>query len=129
MPRPLGQGHAFGSHLTSQRKERESNPQGLAAFRFRDGCHRPLACPSDCKNAAPAGGFEPPLVALTGRRLTVGPRRSPSVRTVGFEPTVSGSRCRWIPRLSYVLCRAEHPAGVEPALPPWRGGRPPLPHE
>ena len=31
---------------TAQRKERESNPQGSSLSRFRDGRHRPLACPS-----------------------------------------------------------------------------------
>ena len=29
-----------------KRKERELDPQGLALGRFRDGCHRQLACPS-----------------------------------------------------------------------------------
>src|SRR5580700_93135 len=36
---PLGQGH-------EKRKERELNPQGSSLGRFRDGCHRQLACPS-----------------------------------------------------------------------------------
>jgi hypothetical protein len=49
------------------------------------------------------------------------------VRTVGFEPTLSGSRNRRIAGLSYVL-KSEHPAGVEPALPAWRAGRLPLHH-
>ena len=49
------------------------------------------------------------------------------VRTVGFEPTLSGSRNRRIPRLSYVLSQ-EHPAGVEPAHPAWQAGRLPLHH-
>jgi hypothetical protein len=31
---------------SSQRKERELNPQGSSLGRFRDGCHRQLACPS-----------------------------------------------------------------------------------
>ena len=38
-PLPLGQEH-------TQRKERESNPQGLTLDCFRDSCHRQLACPS-----------------------------------------------------------------------------------
>ena len=36
---PIGQGH-------KRRKGRESNPQGSSLGRFRDGCHRQLACPS-----------------------------------------------------------------------------------
>jgi hypothetical protein len=39
VPSPLGQGH-------KKRKERELNPQGSSLGRFRDGCHRQLACPS-----------------------------------------------------------------------------------
>jgi hypothetical protein len=75
------------------------NPQGSSLGRFRDGCHRRLACPSV---PAAAAGIEPAIVSLTGSRLTIGPHRK-TVRTVGFEPTLSGSRNRRIPRLSYVL--------------------------
>ncbi len=68
-----------------RRKERELNPQGSSLARFRVGCRRQSACPSVSANRrcqmerhwdrAPAGGVEPPIVALTGRRLTVGPHR------------------------------------------------------
>ena len=34
------------AHELSRRKERESNPQGSSLDRFRNGCHRQLACPS-----------------------------------------------------------------------------------
>ena len=34
---------------------------------------------------APVGGIEPPIIGLTGRRLTVWPHRIMSVRTAGFE--------------------------------------------
>lgn len=47
------------------------------------------------------------------------PRR---VRTAGFEPAVSCARSTRIARLSHVL-NQERPAGVEPARPPWQGGR------
>ncbi len=60
-------------------------------------------------------------------RTNTGPTASNSVRTVGFEPTISCVRGTRIPRLSYVL-NQERPAGVEPALPPWQGSRLPLHH-
>ena len=49
------------------------------------------------------------------------------VRTAGFEPAVSCARSTRIARLSHVL-KQERPAGVEPARPPWQGGRQPLHH-
>jgi hypothetical protein len=52
----------------TKRKERESNPQGSTLGRFRDGCHRQLACPSV---RAAAAGIEPAIVSLTGSRLTI----------------------------------------------------------
>ena len=45
----------------------------------------------------------------------------------GFEPAVSCARGTRNTRLSYVL-HEKRPAGVEPALPPWQGGRLPLHH-
>jgi hypothetical protein len=70
---------------TKERKERELNPQGSSLARVRVGCRRQSACPSYKRlicirgdfqwNRAPAGGVEPPIVALTGRRLTVWPHR------------------------------------------------------
>lgn len=41
---------------------------------------------------APAVGFEPTLISLTGRRLTKLATPEYSVRMVGFEPTISCSR-------------------------------------
>ncbi len=67
---PLGQGRF-------KRKERELDPQGSSLGRFRDGCHRPLACPSV---VAAAAGIEPAIVSLTGSRLTIGPHRKKSRR-------------------------------------------------
>ena len=49
------------------------------------------------------GGVEPPIVSLTGSRLTTRPHRIVSVRTVGLEPTISCSRGTRNTRLSYVL--------------------------
>jgi hypothetical protein len=42
-PEPLGHGH-----VSRQRKERESNPQGLSLTPVRAGCRRQSACPSGC---------------------------------------------------------------------------------
>jgi hypothetical protein len=64
----------------NKRKERELNPQGLSLGRFRDGCHRQLACPSV---QAAAAGIEPAIVSLTGSRLTIGPHRKKSIGTRG----------------------------------------------
>ena len=60
-----------------------------------------------------------------------------AVSVVGFEPTVSWSRTRRIPKLSHTLiyliappvkADAERPAGVEPAHLPWQSSRLPLHH-
>jgi hypothetical protein len=56
-----------------------------------------------------------------------------TVRTAGFEPAISCSRSTRNARLSHVLiliaaATRERPAGVEPALPPWQGGRLPPHH-
>ena len=75
---------------------------------------------------------------LTGACLyQPGPTASSSVRTVGFEPTIScvprhadsqtfPHRCRV--HITPLRADAERPAGVEPALPPWQGSRLPLHH-
>jgi hypothetical protein len=49
------------------------------------------------------------------------------VRTVGFEPTLSGFQNRRICR-AFLRPESKHPAGVEPARPAWRAGRLPLHH-
>src|SRR5205807_2236741 len=85
-----------------KRRERELNPQGSALGRFRDGCHRQLACPSV---QAAAAGIEPAIVSLTGSRLTIGPHRKKLGR-LECKPTLSGYRNRRIPGLSYVLKRS-----------------------
>jgi hypothetical protein len=52
-----------------RRKERESNPQGGSLLdRFRDGCHRQLACPS-VESETAAAGIEPASERLTATRL------------------------------------------------------------
>jgi hypothetical protein len=50
------------AHLSSRRKERESNPQGSSLDGFRNRCHRQLACPSE---RAAATGIEPVSGRLT----------------------------------------------------------------
>ena len=77
---------------------------------------------------APAGGLEPPICGLTGRRRTIWLHRTISVRTAGFEPAISCFRSR---RNGQTFLRpdwSERPAGVEPAHPPWQGDRLPLHH-
>src|SRR5207248_627213 len=69
------------------------NPQGSSLGRFRDGCHRQLARNRTCNRLL---NREPPYHWATPQK----------VRTVGFEPTLSGSRNRRIPRLSYVLSKS-----------------------
>jgi hypothetical protein len=78
---------------------------------------------------APAGGVEPPIVALTGRRLTVWatPVLVREVGMAGFEPALSCSQGRRI-EPGFPTSRTKCPAGVEPALPPWQGDRLPLHH-
>ena len=90
-----------------KRKERELNPQGSSLGRFRDGCHRQLACPSV---QAAAAGIEPAIVSLTGSRLTIGnPHTARKSGRWDFEPTLSGSRNRRIPR-AFLRPEEEHPA-------------------
>jgi hypothetical protein len=86
----------------TKRKERESNPQGSSLGRFRDGCRRPSACPS----VSSCGGRNRTCNRLLNREPPYHSATPQRVRTVGFEPTLSGSRNRRIPRLSYVLNRA-----------------------
>ena len=77
---------------------------------------------------AAAAGIEPASGRLTAAYpYQHGLHRKETVRTAGFEPTVSCARSTRIARLSHVL-KQERPAGVEPALPPWQGGRLPLHH-
>jgi hypothetical protein len=97
---------ASDPRLIRERKERELNPQGSSLARVRIGCRRRSACPSleflqseRPGSEAPAGGIEPPIVALTRRRLTVRLHRSGLGRPVGmagFEPAISCSRCKRI---------------------------------
>jgi hypothetical protein len=107
------------------------NPQGISGARpFSRRLPSPVGLPFHTIQRAAVAGVEPAIVSLTGSCLTVWPHRDRQVRTVGFEPTLSGSRNRRISRLSNVLIVStqERPAGVEPALPPWQGSRLPLHH-
>src|SRR5262249_49577795 len=70
-----------------ERKERESNPQDLAVFRFRDGCHRPLACPS---GTSCPGWIRTSTLPVNSRlRYPLRHGTIGRVGAVGFEPTLS----------------------------------------
>ena len=85
-----------------KRKGRESNPQGREARPRSSGVPSPVGLPFRFLKA-PVGGIEPPIIGLTGRRLTVWPHRIMSVRTAGFEPAISCTRSTRNARLSHVL--------------------------
>jgi len=85
----------------TQRKGRESNPQGSSLARFRIECRRPSACPSV---QAPGAGIEPAGSSLTMRRMNqlMLPRyRHNPVGAAGFEPAISCSQGRRNTRLSH----------------------------
>ena len=102
---PAWKADAFAARPRARRrKERESNPQGSRST-FSNSCHRLLACPS--VSQAAAAGIEP------ANRVTELPYRichTASSQEVGFEPTISCSRSRRIPRLSHTL-RSKAPSG------------------
>ena len=117
-PLPLGQGHM-------KRKERESNPQGSSLDCFRDSCHRQLACPS----VTSCGGRNRTCVGrLTGAcPYQHGPHRNMSQGASDLNQRSPVPEAGGIARLSQRR-NQKHPAGVEPALPPWQGSRLPLHH-
>ena len=114
------------ARFMSRRKERESNPQGCYARPLSRRLPSPVGLPF---RQAAVAGIEPAT-----RRLTAaypyqhGSHRIMSGRTVGFEPTISCFRSRRNGRAFPRPESQERPAGVEPALPPWQGGRLPLHH-
>ena len=57
-----------------KRKGRESNPQGREARPGSSGVPSPVGLPFRFLKA-PVGGIEPPIIGLTGRRLTIWPHR------------------------------------------------------
>ena len=126
-----------GAYRLADSRERHARVE-LACPVWKTGAFAARPMTRECgrkMQRAPAGGVEPPIVALTGRRLTVGPHRSKksieqTVRAAGFEPAISCSRSR---RIDQAFPRPERairkcPAGVEPAHPPWQGSRLPLHH-
>ncbi len=148
-----GRGLGRSATGTCQRKERESNPQGSSLVRVRAGCRRPSACPSVSVGTA---GFEPAFSCVRGTRpLQAGPRPE-MLATVQVAQAVQQARLpfrhrgkesespwresnphavagtRFTADLFVCFCRRvrspEHPAGVEPAHPPWQGSRQPLHH-
>ena len=85
-----------------KRKGRESNPQGREARPGSSGVPSPVGLPFRFLKA-PVGGIEPPIIGLTGRRLTVWPHRIMSVRTAGIEPAFSCSQGTRDARLPHIL--------------------------
>ena len=105
-------------------------PSRLIARPVRVGCRRRSACPSVRRSS---GGRNRTCELLFNREAHVPAHATPvydlSVGAAGFEPAFSWSRTRRIARLSHAPNpHSECPAGVEPALPPWQGGRLPLHH-
>jgi hypothetical protein len=115
-----------------------------ARFRLTAGC----ATIAPHRNTVSEAGLEPAFSSVRGSRpLQTGPlavfglpspvggegsgvrgMSHPSVRTGGLEPPLS-SFPRWRPLPTGPRPEiAEHQAGIEPALPPWHGGRLPLHH-
>ena len=76
----------------------------------------------------PGAGLEPAASAFRARRHYQ--QQLPRIREGGFEPAVSRTRGRRIPAFPRpaIVIPPECPAGVEPARPPWQGGRLPLHH-
>ncbi len=96
------------------------------AVRVQDGP------PSLRRHAAPGAGIEPANSSLTGRHMNqlMQPRfvanpvsRGGRIRT-GALLVPDQADCQAFPHPEPLKC----PAGVEPALPPWQGGRLPLHH-
>lgn len=91
-------------------------------------CHRQLACLSVYQAAE--AGIEPASERVT----TACPyqhehhRINHSVRMAGFEPAISCFRRTRDAQASPHPESQEHPVGVEPTRPPWRGDRLPLHH-
>ena len=75
MPEPIGQGH-----VSSRRKERESNPQGCEARPGSSGVPSPFGLPFRCIKAA-AAGIEP----ASGRLTVAFPYQHRTHRIVSFS--------------------------------------------
>jgi hypothetical protein len=125
------------------------NPQGSSLARVRVGCRRQSACPSVMENLPHQSSML--TLSSTGGRSRTSNRRlnrappyrwatpvsrfavdrsgctRPGIWMAGFEPAISCSRSRRI-EPGFPPSRSECPAGFEPALPPWQGGRLPLHH-
>ena len=95
MPSPLGQGH-------KQAEGEGVEPSRLIARPFSRRLPSPVGLPfrSSC------GGRNRTCNRLLNREPPYHSATPQTVRTVGFEPTLSGSRNRRIPRLSYVLSKS-----------------------
>lgn len=72
-------------------------------------------------------GIEPPIVGLTGRRLTIWPHRiNAQSGRLDLNQRSPVPETGGMPRLSHVL--KMRPAGIEPTHPRWQRGRLPLHH-
>jgi hypothetical protein len=91
--------------VETQRKERESNPQGSALARFRVGCRHRSACPSVLNATHSTGGRNRTCELLLNREAHVPAHAAPvliiAVGAAGFEPALSWSQARRISRLSH----------------------------
>ena len=69
------------------------------------------------------------LVSAFSSQISILDGKSAKVGAGGFEPPISCSRSTRVSRLPHTpISTSKHPAGVEPALPPWQGSRLPLHH-
>jgi hypothetical protein len=107
--RPLERRAATPAAVTRRQRPRRAEGTGVEPARAfaspalqAGAIARWLALPY---RAVPAG-LEPASFPLTAGRTTVVLRDSRSVRMVGFEPTLSGSRSRRIAKLSHILSRS-----------------------
>ena len=116
------------------RKERELNSQGIYARSASNGVPSPIGLPFHIINQAPAEGFEPSLVSLTGRCLTnlATPESISQDGRIRTDDLVLPKHAEY-QTLYFLKTRAhpdneERPARIELAIPPWQGDGLPLHH-
>ena len=132
MPLPIGQGHVLFIEAEAVGLEPTTGISPAPAFEAGSSSGRMTSILSSC------GDRNRTCVRAVNSRLPVPARTPPqfiSVSVAGFEPTISCARGTRISRLSHTLMIVRglpqttlHPAGVEPAHPPWRDGTLPLRH-
>lgn len=96
---------------------------------FRNSCHRPLACPSIRPSC---GGRNRTCEGALNRRLPVPTQAPPQCCQSSVVSRQLRSRHCFVPSqqrtTDHGRLTKKHPAGVEPAHPPWQGSRQPLHH-